>query len=193
MAEVGDLGARRDRDLLEAIGRRDAAAFADLMRRHGPAAQVLARRVLRQQPLAEEAVQEAFLQVWREHDRFQERRGSVRTWVMTLVHARAVDLVRREEAHRRRVEAAAASDPLVVPDPAPAVIEEAERPRERAAVLEALGALPDAQRQVIELMYFGGQTQQQIAIRLGVPLGTVKSRTMLGMRRMRAALAEVEP
>jgi RNA polymerase sigma-70 factor (ECF subfamily) len=111
---------------------------------------------------------------------------------MGMVHHRAVDAVRREEAQRRRAENAQASDTVVVEDPAEAVVEEVGLPQERAAVRDALGELPAEQGQVIELMYFGGLTQSAIAERLGLPLGTVKSRTLLGMRRLRAALIAME-
>jgi RNA polymerase sigma-70 factor (ECF subfamily) len=187
-----DLTEARDRDLVRRIERGDEEAFRGLFRRYAPTALALARRVARQQYLAEEIVQEAFLAVWRNPGGYDQARGSVRSWLMGMVHHRAVDAVRREEAQRRRAAEAQSTDMVVVEDPADAVVEEVGLPQEREAVREALGELPAEQRQVIELMYFGGLTQSAISERLDLPLGTVKSRTLLGMRRMRTALAGME-
>jgi RNA polymerase sigma factor (sigma-70 family) len=187
-----DLSPARDRDLVRRIRGGDEDAFRRLFRRYAPTALGLARRVVRQPHLAEETVQEAFLSVWRNAASFDEGRGSVRAWLMGAVHNRAVDAVRREEAQRRRAEDAA-SDPGLEPlDPGDTVVEEVGIDQERTAVRAALGKLPSEQRQVIELMYFGGQSQSKIAKRLGLPLGTVKSRTLLGMRRLRAELLGME-
>ena len=177
--EPADLREARDRDLVWRIKAGDENAFRGLFRRYGPAALGLARRVVRQPHLAEETVQEAFLSVWRNAAAFDESRGSVRSWLMGAVHNRAVDAVRREEAQRRRAEDAAADldrEPL---DPADTVVEELGIDQERAAVSSAL-------------QYFGGQSQSRISERLGLPLGTVKSRTLLGMRRLRAELMGME-
>jgi RNA polymerase sigma-70 factor, ECF subfamily len=187
-----DLSEARDRDLVRRIRAGDEDAFRRLFRRYTPTALGLARRVVRQPHLAEETVQEAFLSVWRNAGAFDEQRGSVRAWLLGAVHNRAVDAVRREEAQRRRVEEAA-SDPGPEPlDPGDKVVEELGIDQERTAVREALGKLPMEQRRVIELMYFEGQSQSRIAERLGLPLGTVKSRTLLGMRRLRAELLGME-
>jgi RNA polymerase sigma-70 factor (ECF subfamily) len=187
-----DLTEARDRDLVRRIERGDEEAFRGLFRRYAPTALALARRVARQQYLAEEIVQEAFLALWRNPGGYDQVRGSVRSWLMGMVHHRAVDAVRREESQRRRAEEAQSRDVVVVEDPADAVVEEVGLPQEREAVRGALDELPAEQRQVIELMYFGGLTQSAISERLGLPLGTVKSRTLLGMRRMRAALVGME-
>jgi len=181
-----------DRELLRRLGAGDEEAFRGLFQRYGPSALALARRVARQPFLAEEIVQEAFLAVWRNPHGYEEGRGSVRTWLMGMVHHRAVDAVRREEAQRRRAEDVAGASIEEVEDPAEQVIEEVDLPRERRAVRAALGELPEEQRQVIELMYFGGLSQSTIAERLSLPLGTVKSRTLLGMRRLRTALGGLE-
>jgi RNA polymerase sigma-70 factor (ECF subfamily) len=124
--------------------------------------------------------------VWREGDRFDAARGSVRAWLMGMVHKRAVDAVRREEAQRRRADEASVRD--AVEDPAEGVARDLDLPQERRAVRAALDALPPDQRQVIELMYFDGLSQSRVAARLSVPLGTVKSRARLAMRRLRDAL-----
>jgi RNA polymerase sigma-70 factor (ECF subfamily) len=187
-----DLTQARDRDLVRRIERGDEDAFRGLFRRYAPSAMALARRVARQPALAEEIVQEAFLAVWRNPGGYDQRRGSVKSWLMGMVHHRAVDSVRREESQRRRAESAQANDVVVVEDLADAVVEELGLPQERRAVREALEGLPPEQRQIIELMYFGGFSQSAIAERLGLPLGTVKSRTLLGMRRLRTALVGME-
>lgn len=187
-----DLTQARDRDLVRRIERGDEEAFRGLFRRYAPSALSLARRVARQPALAEEIVQEAFLAVWRNPEGYDQHRGSVKSWLMGMVHHRAVDSVRREESQRRRAESAQANDVVVVEDHAEAVVEELGLPEERRAVRDALEALPPEQRQIIELMYFGGLSQSTISGRLGLPLGTVKSRTLLGMRRLRAALVGME-
>ena len=187
-----DLTEQRDRDLVRRIERGDEEAFRNLFRRYAPTAMSLARRVARQPFIAEEIVQEAFLAVWRNPAGYDQGRGSVKSWLMGMVHHRAVDAVRREESQRRRAEDAQATDVVVIEDPAESVVQELGVPEERRAVRAALDELPAEQRQVIELMYFGGMSQSRISERLGLPLGTVKSRTLLGMRRLRAALVGME-
>ena len=187
-----DLSEARDRDLVRRVATGDQEAFRLLFRRYAPTALGLARRVVRQPHLAEEIVQEAFVGVWRGSKGFDQERGSVRSWLMAAVHNRAVDAVRREEAQRRRAEEVAADPDLEPVDPSASVVEELNVLQQRAAVREALEKLPPEQRQVIELMYFGGQSQSRISERLGLPLGTVKSRTLLGMRRLRAELMGME-
>jgi RNA polymerase sigma-70 factor (ECF subfamily) len=187
-----DLSDARDRDLVRRIGSGDGEAFRGLFGRYAPSALALARRVVRQPFLAEEIVQEAFLAVWKNPGAYDDRRGSVRSWLMGMVHHRAVDAVRREESQRRRAEEAQGSEPVITPDPAEQVVEELGLPEERRAVRAALDELPDEQRQVIELMYYEGLSQSTISERLGLPLGTVKSRTLLGMRRLRTRIARLE-
>jgi RNA polymerase sigma-70 factor (ECF subfamily) len=182
----------RDRDLVLRIGKGDQEAFRGLFGRYAPAAKALALRVVRQSNLAEEIVQEAFMALWKNPDGYDQQRGSVKSWLMGMVHHRAVDLVRREEAHRRRAEQSIPQAMETEPDPAEQVVEAVGAPQERASVRAALGELPPEQRRVIELMYFGGRTQTQIATELDLPLGTVKSRTLLGMRRLRGALTGME-
>lgn len=176
-----------DLDLLQRMAGGDEDAFRSLFRRLAPNANALALRVLHHAFLAEEAVQEAFLALWRNAGAYDPRRGSVRSWVLGMVHNRAVDLVRREESQRRRAEAAATDEP--VEDPAERVVRAVGSVEEGAMVREALMTLPDEQRRVIELMYFEGMSQSRIAERLSVPLGTVKSRALLGMRRLRERMA----
>jgi len=190
---VRDMEDARDRELLRQVrnGDPDGVAFRELFRRNAAVAKTVALRVTRSAELAEEAVQEGFLQLWRAPERFDAARATVRRWILTLVHARAVDLVRREQAQRRRTDVAAA-EPIVLHDPADEVVAEVARPAEEASVRAALDTLPQAQRDVIELMYFGGVSQTGVAEALGLPLGTVKSRALLAMRKLRTALVEVE-
>jgi RNA polymerase sigma-70 factor (ECF subfamily) len=188
-----DLTEARDRELVRAIGRGNEEAFRELFRRYAPSAMAVARRVVGQPYLAEEAVQEGFLAVWRNPSAYEEMRGSVKAWLMATVHNRAVDLVRREETQRRRAENAGPDDTVVIlDDPAEKVIDEIGLPDERKAVRAALEDLPPEQREVIELMYFDGLSQTRVAERLSLPLGTVKSRTLLGMRKLRTALSGIE-
>ncbi len=187
-----DLSEARDRELVRRVGRGDEDAFRGLFARYAPTALALARRVARQPHLAEEIVQEAFLALWRNPDGYDQQRGSVKSWLMGMVHHRAVDAVRREETQRRRAEEATTAVEVPAEDPADAVVEELGAPEERRAVRAALEDLPVEQREVIELMYFGGLSQSTIAERLSLPLGTVKSRTLLGMRRLRTSLLGIE-
>jgi RNA polymerase sigma-70 factor (ECF subfamily) len=193
-APVGavDASEARDRELIARVRAGDAAAFRGLFDRYAPTAMALARRVVRQSHLAEEIVQEAFMAVWRDPGAYDGERGSVKGWLMGMVHHRAVDLVRREEAHRRRAEAAIPEAIEEQADHADEVVRRLGLPEEQRLVRAALDALPAEQRQVLAMMYFDGLSQSQIAERTGTPLGTVKSRTLLGMRRMRDALAGVQ-
>ena len=191
--ETTDLSEARDRRWVAAVAAGDEDAFRGLFGRYAPMAKALALRVVRQPQMAEEIVQEAFLSVWRHPDGYEPDRGSVRSWLMAMVHHRAVDTVRREESQRRRADQAASVGLRdEVSDHAEEVVAAVELPRERRAVRAALADLPDEQRAIVERMYFGGESQRQIAAATGLPLGTVKSRTLLGMRKLRAALEELE-
>jgi RNA polymerase sigma factor (sigma-70 family) len=182
-----------DEALLLRVGTGDERAFRELFARYASVAHALAFRLVRQAQVAEEIVQEAFLAVWRTPERYDPARGSVRSWLMGTVHHRAVDAVRREQAQRRRADQAAALAPRVLEDPIEDVVAALDLPRERRLVQKALAGLPDEQRDVIHRMYFDGMSQSQIAERTGLPLGTVKSRTLLAMRRLRTHLGEVAP
>jgi RNA polymerase sigma-70 factor (ECF subfamily) len=191
--EAIDLAEARDRELVLGIGRRDEEAFRGLFGRYAPSATSLAMRVVRQPHLAEEIVQEAFMALWRNPAAYDDARGSVKSWLMGMVHHRAVDMVRREESHRRRAEKTAHQAMELESDHADEVVEQIGLPEERRRVRTALDELPEAQREVLERMYFDGMSQSQIAEATGLPLGTVKSRTLLGMRRLRAVLVQEEP
>jgi RNA polymerase sigma factor (sigma-70 family) len=180
-----DLAHLSDEALLSLVARSDDEALAELYDRFGRVAYGLALRILRDETLAQDAVQEAFLAVWRSADRFLAERARASTWILTLVHRRAVDLVRRED--RRRAE------PLErAPEPlAPSTAEEdVALGFERRIVQEALLRLPPEQREALELGYYGGLTQSELAERLGQPLGTIKSRMFAGLARLRDLLAQ---
>jgi RNA polymerase sigma factor (sigma-70 family) len=175
-----------DEALVALAARSEQSALAELYDRFGRPAYGLALRILRDESLAEDAVQDAFLAVWRTAPRFLPERGKASTWILTLVHRRAVDLVRREE--RRRTDAL---DPEAEPgDRSPPVDEEAWLRLQRERVQRALRQLPDQQREAIELAYYGGFTQSELAERLGQPLGTIKSRMFLGLGRLRELLGD---
>ena len=173
-----------DEALVALVARGDEDALAELYDRVGRVAYGLALRVLRDERHAEDAVQEAFLQVWRSAATFRAERAKASTWILTLVHRRAVDLVRREE--RRQ------ADPLTDDSPAGVAPEETEEAAwlrfERERVQAALKQLPDVQREALELAYYGGFSQSELAERLGVPLGTIKSRMFAGLARLRELL-----
>jgi RNA polymerase sigma factor (sigma-70 family) len=173
-----------DEALLALVARSDDEALAELYDRFGRQAYALALRILRDSALAQDAVQEAFLTAWRTAARFDPQRGSPATWLMTLVHRRAVDVVRRED--RRR--AAPLDDaPLASGDATDEAVEVRER---RQRVQQALAVLTPPEREALELAYYGGLSQSEVADRLGVPLGTVKSRMFAGLARLRDALGE---
>jgi len=184
--KVSDLQDRRDRDLLERVSAGDHAAFSEVYRRYSAAAFGLASRIIGEQAMAEEVLQEVFLSVWRRAGAFDPARGSVRSWLFAQIHHRSVDVVRREEALRRRSQAAEIDGAERGVDD---VVEEGWLRARREQVRRALGLLPPEQREVIELAYYRGLTQTQVASETGVPLGTVKSRTLSAMRRLRDALA----
>lgn len=183
--QVSDLQDRRDKDLVEETAAGDQTAFSELYRRYSASAFGLALRVLGEPAMAEEVLQEVFLSVWRKAGAYDPARGSVRSWLFAQIHHRAVDAVRREEAERRR-------SPLnTEPDfdgGFDDVIEEGWLSARRGQVRDALSGLSTEQRQIIELAYFRGLTQTQVAKETGVPLGTVKSRTLAAMRRLRESL-----
>jgi len=179
-----DLAHLSDEALVALVSRSDESALAELYDRVGGIAYGMAYRILRDESLAEDAVQEAFLGLWRSAGSFVPERAKASTWILTLVHRRAVDLVRREQ--RRRTE------PLEgAPEPSEGSAEETAWLRlERARVQTALAELPDQQREAIELAYYGGYTQSELAERLGQPLGTIKSRMFSGLTRLRELLEE---
>ena len=179
-----------DEALIALVARGDDSALGELYDRVGRVAYGIAYRILRDERLAEDAVQEGFLAVWRSAAAFRAERAKASTWIVTLVHRRAVDIVRREE--RRRTESLDADALPDAPDPSGSAEDEAWLGFERDRVLAAIRTLPDAQRETIELAYYGGYSQSELAERLGVPLGTIKSRMFAGLARLREVLDDAE-
>ena len=177
-----------DAALLRRIAAGDASAVDDLYDRFRRPAFALARRILADDTLAEDVLQEVFVTVWRDPGAFDGRRGSVASWLLAMVHHKAVDAVRREESQRRRL--AQAGDDLVLRAPVEArdVEEEAWTRSVAERVRAALGELPDPQREALTLAYYGGYTQREVAALTGAPLGTVKTRMLAGMRRLKEGL-----
>ena len=183
-APARNLAHLSDEALLALCSRADENALGELYDRYGRVAYGLALRIVRDRALAEDAVQEAFLAVWRSAGAFLAEQGKPSTWILTLVHRRAVDLVRREE--RRRAEPLEDTDHPT----GEATDEEAWLRTQRQVVQEALRKLPPEQREAIELAYYGGFTQSELAERLALPLGTIKSRMFTGLKRLRELLVE---
>ncbi len=184
----GDPG---DADLVRRVRAGDRGAVDDLYDRFRRPAFALARRVLADDTLAEDVVQDVFLSVWRDPHAYDGSRGSFSSWLLAMVHHKAVDAVRREEAHRRRQ--SRAEDDLVLSAPTAArdVEDEAWSRVVSEQVRLALGALPDAQREALTLAYYGGYTQREVAALTHAPLGTVKTRMLAGMRRLKEELGAV--
>jgi RNA polymerase sigma factor (sigma-70 family) len=177
-----------DEAIVALLARSDESALAELYDRFGRVAYGLALRILRDERLAEDAVQEAFLAAWRNADRFVPERAKASTWLLTFVHRRAVDLVRRED--RRRAEPLAEE---LEPARTSSAEEDAWLRFERERVQAALRQLPDQQREALELAYYGGFSQSELAERLGEPVGTIKSRMFTGLARLRELLSEPGP
>jgi RNA polymerase sigma factor (sigma-70 family) len=179
-----------DRAVLERVAAGELHALEELYDRYRTIAYSIALRITSDAALAEDVVQDAFLGAWRNAARYVEGRGSVKTWLLSIVHHRAVDAI------RRRRPASELPDRDAVPPAGftlPDVWQEVSARLDRDAVHAALGELSDVQRQAIEMAYFGGFTQQEIAGRTGTPLGTVKSRMRLGLLAMRRALSGGAP
>lgn len=168
-------------------GRGNVRAFELLYERHANASFALARRVVPDQCLAEEAAQEAFVAMWRGLATYRAECGSVRTWMLGITRHRAIDALRRTAAYERRCVEAAGLEPRIPPTGADGEIERLEDAREITTVLEAM---PAGQRRAIELAYFGGLTQTEIAANMSLPLGTVKRRMRLGLEKLRHALGD---
>jgi RNA polymerase sigma-70 factor, ECF subfamily len=174
-----------DRAVLALVIAGQLDALQELYDRYRVMAYSIALRITTDASLAEDVVQDAFLGVWRNAARYAEGRGSVKTWLLSIVHHRAVDAVRRRRPTvelPEREEAAPAA--LTLPD----IWQEVAGNLDRARIAEALASLSDVQREAIELAYWAGLTQQEIAERTGAPLGTVKSRVRLGLLALRRAL-----
>lgn len=178
----------RDQELVADLrqgGRPATAALRTLFCKYAPVALVQARRITKEYHLAEEVVQEAFLALWTSPGSYDAAKGSLGGYLLAAVHHLAVDAVRREDAQLRRRLRHSAGVVDQVPDVADDFLVGLERLRHQSALAEAMTRLPGEQRQVVDLMYYDGLSQQAIAHKLHLPLGTVKSRTALAMRKLR--------
>jgi RNA polymerase sigma-70 factor (ECF subfamily) len=174
-----------DRSVLARVANGELDALQDLYDRYRTMAYSIALRITSDASLAEDVVQDAYLGAWRNAARYVEGKGSVKTWLLSIVHHRAVDAVRRRRPTTELPETdAPPPQSLTLPD----IWGEVAGNLDRAAIASALATLSDVQREAIELAYFGGLTQVEIADRTGAPLGTVKSRIRLGLLAMRGAL-----
>ena len=176
-----------DRLVLEHVAAGDHGEIEILYDRYGAMAFALAYRITGDAALAEDVVQDAFIGAWRNAARYEQGRGSVKTWLLSIVHHRAIDATRRRRPTTElpEPEAGPTPEPLTMPD----LWAEVAGRLDRQTVVSALGMLSDVQREALELGYFGGLTQQEIAERTGAPLGTVKSRMRLGLLSMRRTLS----
>ena len=181
-------GDREDLELHRRLSSGDRDAFDELYRRYSPTAYGIAYRLTGQRVLAQDVVHDAFLALWRAPEAFDPARGAFRTFFLSLVHHRAVDTIRREERLRARSDRAANLEPAEDEDLSERVVDEDFVAGRRREVREALADLSAEQRQVLEMAYYRSMTQVRIAEELGIPLGTVKTRTFAALRKLRRAL-----
>ena len=177
-----------DSTLVVAIGRWHQDALAEAYRRHAGAVYSLARRVLLDVTASEEVVQEVFLRLWREPEKFDPERGSLRSYLLAQAHGRAVDQLRSETSRRRRED----RDARQTAESGYDIEREVWDLTVAAQVKEAVAVLPDDERRAIGLAYFGGHTYREVADLLDQPEGTVKSRIRAGLKRMRSALTDTD-
>ncbi|HEX8053113.1 MAG TPA: sigma-70 family RNA polymerase sigma factor [Thermoleophilaceae bacterium] len=176
-----------DEELMDLVAEGDPRAFEAIYDRHGRAAFSLAYRLAGDRTAAEDIVQEALLSIWRSRVRYQRERGSVRTWILGIVHNRGIDNLRRSNVHqRRRASAEGIEEWKEAPE---RTDDEAIQRDEAGTVRDALRTLPEPQERVIQLAYFGGFTHTQIAEMLDLPVGTVKGRMRLGLEKLRLTLS----
>jgi RNA polymerase sigma-70 factor, ECF subfamily len=186
---AADIRNLADEEVMQLVGDGDPRAFELLYDRHGGAAFSLAYRMVGNRGTAEDIVQEGFLSIWRSRMRYDASRGSVRTWVLGIVHNRTIDALRRGAAQeRRRAQFEGVEERHEAPERTDV---EAARREEARSVRSALDALPADQRRTIELAYFGGFSHSQIAELLDEPIGTIKGRMRLGLEKLRHQLADL--
>ena len=187
---TGPTDRARDRELLARVARGDVAALRSLYDQHAPRAITIAFRILRNREEAEDIVQETFLEVWRRAAQFDPGRGGAVAWVVTIARSRAIDRLRARSIAGRTIASAAEEAEAMSPVAPPTPALEVERRRDERRVAAALGALPPAQRRTIELAYFEGLSQSEIAAKNDCPLGTVKMRVKLAMAKLAALLGD---
>ena len=179
---------RTDRESMDRLAGGDLGALDHLYEQYGAMAFSIAYRITGDRGAAEDVVQESFLGAWRNAGRYVDGRGTVRTWLLSIVHHRAIDAIRRRRPTTELPDAEVGlPEPLVMPD----TWTEVANGLDRAAIQQALDRISDVQREAIELAYFNGLTQTEIAERTGVPLGTVKGRLRLGLQGLRAAMLAI--
>jgi RNA polymerase sigma-70 factor (ECF subfamily) len=187
VALTDDTGTLGDEEVMHLVQEGDPRAFELFYDRHSGPAFSLAYRMVGNRAVAEDVSQEAFVSIWRSRLRYQPERGSVRTWVLGIVHHRAIDALRRNAVHdRRRASAEGIEERFEAPQQTDV---EVARREEAKTVRAAIGELPEEQVRVIELAYFGGFSHSEIADQLDMPIGTVKGRMRLGLDKLRRSLA----
>ena len=186
-AKARELHRFADEELMHLVEEGSTTAFEIVYDRHGSAAYSLAYRMVGNRVVAEDIVQEAFLSMWRSRSRFEPQRGSLRSWVLGIVHHRGIDALRRNTVQNRRQAGAEAEEERR--EAAATTEVEVIRRQEAATVRAALDRLPPEQSRVLELAYFAGFTQSQIAELMEMPIGTVKGRMRLGLAKLRVSLS----
>ena len=174
-----------DAELIESVRERDESALAEVYRRYSSAVFGLAMRVTRNQALAEEVTQEVFVRIWKDPEKYDPSRGTLKTYLLAHAHGRSVDLIRSESSRRIRED----NEARLVAEAGPSIDEEVMEMQVAQQVRSALGQLDSLQRSAIELAYYGGHSYREVAEMLGQPEGTVKSRIRAGLRRLHDHLA----
>jgi RNA polymerase sigma-70 factor (ECF subfamily) len=185
-AVISDLSTASDTSLAMAVARWHEDALAEIYRRHAGAVFGLAKRLLFDKVLAEEVTQEVFVRLWREPERFDPARGALRTFLLSVTHGRAIDLLRSETSRRAREERSRS-----VAEAGYDLEQEVFELSTAERVRQAVAKLPGAERKAIELAYFGGHSYREVAEMQHEPEGTVKSRIRSGLRRMERELSTV--
>lgn len=182
------LAALEDKELIEAIVAGQSGALSELYDRYSGILMALSQRILHDPADGEEVLQETFLQVWNQAARYDSKRSSVSTWLVLIVRSRSIDRLRSRQVKQRTVTAATRENPTThaSPEGAGNVLRQERQYR----LQEEMAKLPAEQRQVLEMAFYGGLTQSEIARQTGIPLGTVKTRTLLAMKKLRAGLRD---
>ncbi len=176
-----------DADLVHGVTERDEAALAEIYRRHGGQVFGLAKRIIRDEELSRDIAQDVFVSLWKKPEAFDSSRGSLRSFLLAKTHSRSIDVIRSESSRRTREE----RDALLRAESVPSVDEEVWQMTVSAKVRSALETIPERERQVIELAYFGGLTYREVAGRLGMAEGTVKSRIRSGLSRLQESMGQL--
>lgn len=176
-----------DADLVRGVTERDETALAEIYRRHGGQVFGLAKRIIRDEELSRDIAQDVFVSLWKKPEAFDGSRGSLRSFLLAKTHSRAIDVIRSESSRRRREE----RDALLRAESVPSVEEEVWQMTVSEKVRSALETIPERERQVIELAYFGGLTYREVAGRLGMAEGTVKSRIRSGLSRLQESMGQL--